>query len=134
MGFGAIFFFFLCFWRLMIGLTRFQEYFLCVLGNNELKICFWMKKNKNPIFSATTVAEIWGIINDWCALYFFFVKEWGGWHIVHTINLKKKKKLMLLGLFLVDRRFAWFARLTGLNLILFFFFLFYFLFFYVFLE
>jgi hypothetical protein len=33
-------FFFLCFWRLMIGLTRFQEYFLCVLGNNELKICF----------------------------------------------------------------------------------------------
>jgi hypothetical protein len=88
---GDFFFFFLCFWRLMIGLTRFQEYFLCVLGNNELKICFWMKKNKNPIFSATTVAEIWGIINDWCALYFFFVKEWGGWHIVHTINLKKKK-------------------------------------------
>jgi hypothetical protein len=42
-SFGPVF---LCFWRPEIGLIR----FLGVLGQNGLKLGFWVKKINNPVF------------------------------------------------------------------------------------
>jgi hypothetical protein len=77
--------FFVYFFRLLIDLTKFLGCFLDVLGQNGLKMFFFIK-NTNHVFSATTVT---GILDSRWHIVYFFKKNWGRRHVVYPINLKK---------------------------------------------
>jgi hypothetical protein len=73
-GFKVFFYVF----RLVIGLTRFLWYFLSVLGQNRLKISFWIKKTWSLFFCHHCG---WNLrIQRTCRLV-FFIRNWSRWQV-----------------------------------------------------